>query len=94
MKKLVGIIAGALLLAGCSSSAESKEAECSYYWDAANVVLTQWYEWHLIYPPAISLEHKKIVEEQLYDDWALRVLEAPSGCFPDSDINKAKQFVG
>jgi hypothetical protein len=93
MKNLVGIIAGALLLAGCSSSAESKEAECSYYWDAANVVLAQWYEWHLSYPP-INLSQKQAVEEQLYDDWALRVLEAPSGCFPDSDIEKAKQFVG
>jgi hypothetical protein len=92
MKKSLALIVASLLLTGCSSPAESKIAECTYYWDAANLTLSKWYEWDLSYQPdnAPDRTYKATSMERIYKDWAALILDAPSECFSD-DLKKVAQ---
>lgn len=85
MKKLLGLVVGSFILTGCSSAAESKIADCTYYWDAANLTLSKWYEWDINNLPGSGQDlYVDTMKQQVMKDWSALVLEAPSGCFPES----------
>ena len=88
-------------LVGCASSSGSAEADCSYYQDSANVLLGAIFEAEntplatatgMFGVSQVGAEEKarNIIKNKLL--WADRVLEAPEGCFPKSDIYKAREY--
>jgi hypothetical protein len=95
MKKLLPLLSGVVLLTGCSSGAESKIADCTYYWDTANVILAKSYEWDINYQPVSAPDraYKETMRAQLFNDWAAMVLDAPTGCFPERDEKAAREIL-
>ena len=92
MKKLLGIVIGCFILTGCSSAAESKIADCTYHWDAANVTLAKSYEWDINNLPGSGQDaYVDTMKEQVWKDWSALVLEAPSECFPEYVKKVAQQ---
>ena len=96
----------ALTLVGCSSSS-GQSADCAYSQDSALVLLESYYELEATPVPKVSglsltretiqvndykgEARKRERLAQILGDWSIKVLEAPEGCFPASDLDKAKR---
>ena len=86
----VASLALAVALTGCGlTNNGGQNADCGYYQDSANVLLDATFQ-------AVNLhdysESSALKIARLRQDWADRVLEAPDGCFPTSDIDKANRY--
>lgn len=82
-------VAIVLSLVGCSTNGNNTEADCGYYQDSANVMLANFND--AMNSPYDSGKFYRI--DKAASDWAARVLEAPEGCFPQSDIDQANEWI-
>lgn len=92
-------------LVGCGSSGGDQNARCGSFIIAADMLLIAKYELYVLSDRELyylseafdtPVEFAEDVYKARYVDlelrWADRVLQAPEGCFPEKDIDKAREY--
>ena len=82
-------------LVGCGSSGGDQKSECGTYQNSADTLLVARYELEnsiVGWEGTNQYDWKQENIDDLKLKWAERVLQAPDGCFPDKDIDKAMIF--
>jgi hypothetical protein len=90
-----------LSLAGCSSSSVDQRADCGYFQDSAlllqseiNQAINNTWGSTDTYGGFKSSSYANTVITELKISWATKVLEAPEGCFPQSDMDQSYEWIG
>lgn len=93
-----------LSLVACSSNSGGQKADCLKFQDSASALLDSYYKIESTpYPMKTNIfgdvstdtsgaEKKAARLAKLLVEWSNRVLDAPDGCFTESDINNANSY--
>lgn len=82
-------------LVGCGSSSGDQKSDCGIYQNSADTLLVASYEFEndlVLWEGTNQYDRRQEAIADLKLKWADRVLQAPDGCFPDKDIDKAREY--